>query len=76
LLWLWHKPTAAAPIQPLAWEPLYATGAALKKRKKEKKKKIKEKKERKKSSHFKELVCISHSYTTDMNISEENTDEG
>ena len=28
LLWLWHRPVAAAPIQPLAWEPPYAAGAA------------------------------------------------
>ena len=38
LLWLWHRPVAMAPIGPLAWEPPYAKGAALK-RKKEKKKK-------------------------------------
>ena len=30
LLWLWHRPAAAAPIQPLAWGPTYTTGAALK----------------------------------------------
>ena len=30
LLWLWCRPAAAALIGPLAWEPLYATGAALK----------------------------------------------
>ena len=24
LLWLWHRPTATAPITPLAWEPPYA----------------------------------------------------
>jgi len=28
LLWLWHRPVATAPIQPLAWEPPYAEGAA------------------------------------------------
>ena len=37
LLWLWCRPTAAAPIRLLAWEPPYATGGALK-REKEKKK--------------------------------------
>jgi len=31
LLWLWHRPATIAPIQPLAWELPYATGAALKK---------------------------------------------
>ena len=30
LLWLWHRPAAAALIRPLAWEPPYATGTALK----------------------------------------------
>ena len=42
LLWLWCRPAAAALIGPLVWEPLCATGAALK-RKKEKKKKKKDK---------------------------------
>ena len=36
LLWLWHRPAAMAPIGPLAWEPPYATGAALEKAKKKK----------------------------------------
>ena len=30
LLWLWLCPASAAPIWPLAWELLYATGVALK----------------------------------------------
>ena len=34
LLWLWHRPAATAPIQLLAWEPPYAVGVALKKKKK------------------------------------------
>ena len=34
LLWLWCRPAAVAPIQPLAWEPLYAAGVALKRKKK------------------------------------------
>ena len=33
LLWLWHRPAVAAPIQPLTWELPYA----LKKGKKKKK---------------------------------------
>ena len=33
LLWLWHRLTAAAPIQPLAWELPYATYVALKEKK-------------------------------------------
>ena len=39
LLWLWCRPSATAPIQPLTWEPTYAMDAALKKGKKKKKKK-------------------------------------
>ena len=43
LLWLWLAATAL--IRPLAWEPPYAVGEALKeKRKKKKKKKKKTKK--------------------------------
>ena len=30
LLWLWCRPAAAAPIQPLAWELPHAVDAALK----------------------------------------------
>ena len=37
LLWLWHRPAAAAPIGPLAWEPPYAASVALKRQKKKKK---------------------------------------
>ena len=29
LLWLWHRLATVAPIQPLAWEPPNAVGAAL-----------------------------------------------
>ena len=28
LLWLWCRPVATAPIQPLTWEPPYPAGAA------------------------------------------------
>jgi len=58
LLWLWRRPVATAPIQPLAWEPPYAAGVAQeiatttttkdKKTKKKKKKKNKKKKKKKK----------------------------
>ena len=37
LLWLWHRLAATALIRPLAWEPLYAVGAALEKTKRQKK---------------------------------------
>ena len=40
LLWLWHRPAATAPIQPLAWELSYATGAAVKKEKEKEEKKM------------------------------------
>ena len=33
LLWLWYRLMAAASIGPLAWEPPYAAGAALKRQK-------------------------------------------
>ena len=39
LLWLWHRPTATAPIRPLTWEPPCATSMALKSKEKKKKKK-------------------------------------
>ena len=36
-LWLWRRLAAVAPNGSLAWEPLYAEGAALKRQKKKKK---------------------------------------
>ena len=39
LLWLWYRPAGTAQIGPLAWEPPYAAGAALKRQKRKKKKK-------------------------------------
>ena len=33
LLWLWCRMEAVAPIRPLAWEPPYALGVALKRQK-------------------------------------------
>ena len=48
LLWLWRRPEAIAPIQPLAWEPPNAAGVALKRQKeKEKLNKVKNLKKRK-----------------------------
>ena len=41
LLWLWRRPSATAPIQPLAWVPPYAVGAAQEMAKSQKKKKKK-----------------------------------
>ena len=37
LLWLWSKPVAAAPIQPLVQKLPYAAGATLKRKEKKKK---------------------------------------
>ena len=38
LLWLWwHRPAAAAPVRPLAWELPCAEGMALKSKSKKKK---------------------------------------
>ena len=44
LLWPWHKPVAAAPIRPQAWEPPYVPGAALEKTKRQKRKERKKRK--------------------------------
>ena len=41
LLWRWCRPGATALIRPLAWEPPYASDAALEKDKKKGKKKKK-----------------------------------
>ena len=40
-LWLWRRLVATAPIQPLAWEPPYAAGAAQEMAKRQKNKKTK-----------------------------------
>ena len=50
LLWLWHRPADVTPVGPLAWEPPYATGVALKSQKKKKKKK---------KSTLLEVVCFN-----------------
>ena len=39
LLWLWHRPAAAALIQPLVWELPFVTGRGLKRAEKGRKKK-------------------------------------
>ena len=53
LLWLWHRLAAASPIQPLAWELPYATGAAVKgkgEKKRKEEKRQEKKKERKRDT--------------------------
>ena len=67
LLWLWHKPVATAPIQPLAWEPPHAAGAALKRQDQKERKK-----ERKKNTHITQLdgnLFIPYSYLTRNQLS-------
>ena len=39
LLWLWYRLPATALIRPVAWEPPYAMGAALKNKQTNKQKK-------------------------------------
>ena len=36
LVWLWGRPATVAPTRRLAWEPPYASGAALERQKKTK----------------------------------------
>ena len=49
-LWLWCRPVATTLSGPLAWEPPYATRAALKRQQQQQKKKKKKKEKEKKSS--------------------------
>ena len=42
MLWLWYRPAVLPVIQPLAGEPPYAAGVALKSKKKKKEEKKKE----------------------------------
>ena len=49
LLWLWCRPVATDPIGPLAWESLYAAGAAQEIATQEKDQK---KKKKKKTAHL------------------------
>ena len=42
LLWLWWRPAATASIRPLAWEPRWAAGAALRRQKDKKKREEKQ----------------------------------
>ena len=50
VLWLWHRLAAVALIEPLAWEPPYAVGAALKSKNKQTNKKQKKKKKEKRKT--------------------------
>ena len=50
LLWLWCRPKAVALIIPLAWEPPYAVGEALRKTKRPKQNKKKKTKTKQKKN--------------------------
>ena len=50
LMWLWCRPAAVALIGPLAWEPPYAAGVALKGQKTKKERKKQTNKERNKET--------------------------
>ena len=58
LLWLWRRPSATAPIRPLAWEPPCAAGAALEMAKRQKKKKKKKKKKGLCAQGLEELMLL------------------
>ena len=64
LLWLWCRPAAVALIRPLAWEPPYAVGVALKRQKT--KKERKERKEKKKMHMLEDLTEYSHLLNINM----------
>ena len=58
LLWLWCRPTATAPIGPLAWEPPYAAEVAQEMAKRQKRKK-------KKKNYIGSSCCSSVDYESD-----------
>ena len=53
LLWLWYRSAAAALIRLLAWELLYAAGAALKRKRKKKESHVSQ-------MHENQFVPVSH----------------
>ena len=59
MLWLWWRPAATALIRLLAWEPPYASGAALERQKTKKKKKRKEKERKKEKKRKWERMLLS-----------------
>ena len=58
LLWLWLRLAAIALIRPLAWEPPFASGAALKRQKTKDKKKKKKKKTEEVWSGAQDFFCV------------------
>ena len=67
MLWLWCRTAAVAPIRPLAWEPTFATGVALK-RQKTKKKRERERNLRKEIVDSKSKESIENFRTKKYNI--------
>ena len=57
-LWLWHRPAAAAPMGPLAWEPPYASGAALKRKRKERRKRKRKERRKREKEREKEKQSV------------------
>ena len=51
-LWLWHRPEATALIVPLAWEPPYATGAALERERKKERDRERERERQRQRKEF------------------------
>ena len=63
-LWLWCRLAATALIRPLAWEPPYALGTALKRQKKKKRKEEEEEeKEEKPFCLSGPLVTVANSFS-------------
>ena len=65
LLWLWHRLAATAAIGPLAWEPPYAMGTALKRQK------DKEKGEKKSKTEMEESGSLTSDTTTKLHLSKQ-----
>ena len=65
LLLLWCRPMATAPIRPLAWQPLYAMRAALKRQKKKKKKEKKRKNPKQTKLHYM-VTIVENQFTRYM----------
>ena len=76
LVWLWHRPGSTAPTDPLAWEPPYAVGVALK-RTKDKKERKKENQMKKHESNIRDLWNNTKwAYLHILGIPEEEKEKG
>ena len=68
MLWLWHRPAAIALIRPLAWEPPYAIGVALKRPNKQTNKQKNPSKLRIESPAINLLISVNYSRTKETRI--------